>query len=306
MFQEFLMSCTIGSTRFIEQDVIINGVRLRVLTAGEETGQPVICLHGFPDTPHTFEHQYPLLLQQGYRIIAPWQRGYPPSQTGSDIDYFPQRLIEDATALVEFSGRDDVILLGHDWGAMACFGAAQQVPEKIAVMIVIAVPHATAFARAGGYLTQAWRSRYAMFFQLGPLANWVMRRNNMAGLDYLWSYWSPDWDYTEADIQPLKDCLGQPGAMAAATGYYRATVRGAMRDKRFSELLLRVTSVPTLVCAGLNDGCIGADYFAAMDEGFSGQWRFVGIEGAGHFVHREAPQQFNQALLEQLGAAAIR
>ena len=286
-----------GVVNFSERAVAVNGICLQVLEAGNPEGVPVICLHGFPDTPHGFVHQYPALLDAGYRVLAPFMRGYPPSQSGGDVDYFPLRLAEDTVALIDTLCAGRALLLGHDWGAVASFAAAQLAPDKIEKMVVAAIPHGQAFKHAGFDLRQLWLSRYAVFFQLGLPANQAMRWRNMAGLDYLWSRWSPDWSYTEEDIQPLKACLGQPGAMESATAYYRAAVWGSRREKHFVDLMMAPTTVPTLVCAGANDACIAPRFFDAMDEGFSGEWRLEKIADAGHFMHRERPHQFNEAML---------
>lgn len=290
----------IGKITFQEEYLSINDCCLMVLTAGALEGKPIICLHGFPDTPHTFEHQFQVLLDAGYRIIVPFMRGYAPSQSGAGLDYFPLRLSEDVIALIDHYTQGSAVILGHDWGAIAAYGAAQIAPEKITKMIVAAVPPFKAFEQTRGDMKQLWRSRYAMLFQCGPLANWFMRRRNCAGLDWLWSYWSPTWRYTEADIQPLKDCLSQYGAMEAATGYYRAMLRGSIANSHYFTMLTSAVSVPTMVCRGLEDGCISPAFFEHLDGSFTASWQLLSIEGAGHFMHREKPDIFNHALLKYL------
>ena len=274
-----------------------NGSTLCVLSAGDKAAKPVVCVHGFPDTPHTFEHQISVLLEQGFRIVLPFLRGYPPSSTGKAIDYFPLRLAEDLLSVVDEYCGGKALLLGHDWGAMASYAAAHLSPEKIEKMLVAAVPPGGAFMRAGGDLKQAWRSRYAILFQFGsPMTAW-MCKNNGQGIDWLWSYWSPSWHYSEKDIADVKHCLTQEGAMYAATEYYRQLFRGTIKDRSFMDALVAPIKVDTLLLQGRDDGCIGADFFDNLDEFFEASWQKTIIDGAGHFMHREKPEAFNQAML---------
>ncbi len=290
----------IGDVELEAQQVRVNGIHLTVLTAGNENAKPLLCLHGFPDTPDTFIHQYQVFIDAGYKIVAPYLRGYPPSETGKHVDYLPLRLGEDVVALIdEFCG-GSAYMISHDWGAVAAYFANQIAPEKIKAMVASAVPPFKVFETSVGDIKQAWRSRYAIFFQLGCVANWWTRRNNLQGLDWLWGYWSPTWQYTLENIQPLKDCLGQAGAMEAATQYYRSMTWGAMTHKDFLQTLMAPIEVPCLMAQGSNDGCIGAEFFEDLTACFTGEWEKIVIEGGGHFMHREKPEPFNQAALKFL------
>jgi pimeloyl-ACP methyl ester carboxylesterase len=293
----------IGGVTFVEETVSSrDGTRLCVLVAGEEAGSPILCLHGFPDPPHTFRYQFKILIESGFRLVVPFLRGYPPSQTGKN-DYYGTRLLEDAeTILDRYAGERKSVLLGHDWGALVGYSVATFCPERLEKLVTVAVPPFPAFENTGASLGQFWSSRYMLFFQLGPIANWCMRRKHLAGLDYLWSYWSPDWKYTEEDIAPLKACLGQPGAMEAATGYYRAMLWRSIRDQSFVEVMRQPLKVPTLMVGGLNDGCISPDYYKDLTGCFESGWLLASIENAGHFVHCEKPDEFNQHLMEFLSA----
>ena len=270
------------------------------LQRGEANAKPIVCLHGFPDTPHTFIYQFPVLLEAGYRLVVPFLRGYPPSQTGKGVDYYPTRLGEDLIEIIDQFCGGSAEVLGHDWGALSAYVAAQLDMTKITKMIVVAVPPFKVFETSFGDFAQIKRSRYALFFQLGPIANWWMRKNNCQGLDWLWSYWSPAWKYTEEDIQPLKDCLGQPQAMESATAYYRALVLRSFIDRSFMNLCMETIHVPTLLCQGSNDGCIGGEFFENADIAFEADYEKVVINNSGHFMHREQPEQFNQAMLKFL------
>src|SRR3954465_15125779 len=83
----------------IEQKTIrANGLDFAYLEAGE--GPMVLLLHGFPDNPWGWEHQIPALAQAGYRVVAPFMRGYAPSELASDGRYDFAALGQDAIELV--------------------------------------------------------------------------------------------------------------------------------------------------------------------------------------------------------------
>jgi pimeloyl-ACP methyl ester carboxylesterase len=103
-----------------------NGLRFAYLSEG--AGPLVLLLHGFPDTPHTFEHALHALRGAGYRAVAPFMRGYHPTAIPSDGAYDLETLGKDAIALIEALGARDAIVIGHDWGAGAAYTAASLSP----------------------------------------------------------------------------------------------------------------------------------------------------------------------------------
>src|SRR5690606_29534109 len=98
--------------------VDIDGTRFEHLTAGE--GPLALVVHGFPDTPRSWERMLRALAAAGYRAVAPWTRGYAPTGVPADGDYRVARLGADINALhAALGGGDDAVLIGHDWGAIA-------------------------------------------------------------------------------------------------------------------------------------------------------------------------------------------
>ena len=94
-----------------------NGLKFAYLEQGE--GQLVILLHGFPDTAHTWSHQMPALAAAGYRVVAPFLRGYPPTDIPQNGYYDKASLASDVVALIAaLGGGRPVHLVGQDWGAI--------------------------------------------------------------------------------------------------------------------------------------------------------------------------------------------
>ena len=126
--------------------VDLPGGRFAFLQAGEAAAPLALCLHGFPDHPRTFEPLLGPLLAAGYRVAAPWMRGYAPSALSGP--FHTRRLGADALELARALSPDrPVLLIGHDWGAVAGWSAASLGPGPIGALVAISVPHPSAFTR---------------------------------------------------------------------------------------------------------------------------------------------------------------
>ena len=277
-----------------------NGIRFATLEAG--SGPLVLCLHGFPDTAHTFRDQLPTLAAAGYRAVAPFMRGYAPTSPAKDGRYQSAALGQDAVALIEALGHDSAYVFGHDWGAIAAYGAAILAPQKVRKLITAAVPHGPSVATA--FLTnfdQQKRSWYMFFFQ-HFLADGAVGFNDYAFLERLWQDWSPNWRYTAEDLEALKQTFRQPGVLEAALGYYRCTLNPALQDPALAEIQNRISmapvDVPSVIIYGAADGCMSADLLEGMEALFPRGLRKVVLPEAGHFVHREKPDEVNRILIE--------
>jgi len=277
-----------------------NGIRFATLEAG--SGPLVLCLHGFPDTAHTFRDQLPTLAAAGYRAVAPFMRGYAPTSPAKDGRYQSAALGQDAVALIEALGHDSAYVFGHDWGAIAAYGAAILAPQKVRKLITAAVPHGPSVATA--FLTnfdQQKRSWYMFFFQ-HFLADGAVGFNDYAFLERLWQDWSPNWRYTAEDLEALKQTFRQPGVLEAALGYYRCTLNPALQDPALAEIQNRISmapvDVPSVIIYGAADGCMSADLLEGMEALFPRGLRKVVLPEAGHFVHREKPDEVNRVLIE--------
>ena len=141
-------------------------------------------------------------------------------------------------------------------------------------------------------LAQLKRSWYMFFFQ-HPLADLVVGANDLAFIDMLWADWSPGFDGGHA-VEATKAALRDPANLAAALGYYRATLGAGKRDPELDELQARmgaeVPGQPLLYLHGVNDGCIGREVaeFAAANVPENVEVRMV--DRAGHFLQLEQPE----------------
>jgi pimeloyl-ACP methyl ester carboxylesterase len=282
--------------------VEVNGVELAYHDTGGD-GPLALCLHGFPDAAPTWRHLAPALVDAGYRVVAPWLRGYAPSAVPADGRYQTAALALDAIALHDALGGDgDAVIIGHDWGAMATYGAAVGAPERWSKVVAMAVPPGSAVGEA--FLTnplQLQRSWYMFFFQ-HPLADFAVPANDLAFIDLLWYDWSPGFD-PAGELPHVKAALRNPANLQAALGYYRATIGAGYQDPDLAELQAATMAVPPqpmLYLHGSIDGCMGLEVAEVARAAMPENVRFEVIGGAGHFLHLERPELVNERILEFL------
>lgn len=283
--------------------VTVNDVELAYLAIG--SGPLALCLHGFPDSAHTWRHLLPRLADAGYRAVAPFLRGYAPSAVPADGRYQTAALALDAIALHEALGADaDAVIIGHDWGAMATTGAAVHAPERWRRVVTMAVPPGPAVGAAFlGNLAQLNRSWYMFFFQ-HPFADLVVPANDLAFVDMLWADWSPGHDATD-DLALVKPSLRDPANLGAALGYYRATLGTGYQDPALTDLQAatgQYPSQPMLYLHGRDDGCMGAEVAEAAGADAPANVTIEILDGCGHFLHLERPDTVNDRICEFLEA----
>jgi pimeloyl-ACP methyl ester carboxylesterase len=285
---------------FNELRVSANGVEFACLAAGDPGGPLALCLHGFPDTAYTWRHLLPLLAEAGFHAVAPYMRGYAPTEVPADGRYQSGVLGVDANALHAALGGDErAVLIGHDWGAAGVYAAATLEPARWRKLVAMSVPGANAVPVA--FLTQPRQlqlSWYMFFFQ-SPLSDIVVPANDMAFIDMLWEDWSPGYDATH-DLARLKQALADPAHLTAALGYYRATLGDGLKDPALDGAQAATQAVPTqptLYLHGRNDGCIGASVVDHMAAVVPAHITIEFVEDAGHFLQLEQPALVNERIL---------
>jgi pimeloyl-ACP methyl ester carboxylesterase len=292
-------------TGVTEGTIEANGLRFGYLAAGDR-GPLALCLHGFPDSAWTWRHLLPVLADAGFRAVAPWMRGYTPTDVPKDGCYQTAMLGLDAGALHDALGGDgDAVLIGHDWGAFAGYAAAHDTVDGASRwrrLVALAVPPPVAIGNAFFSYDQLRRSWYMFFFQ-HPLAEMAVPMDDLAFIDRLWADWSPGHDARD-DLPHVKDALRDPANLAAALGYYRATLGnvGLSSDPEVVALqgaAMSMPPLPTLYLHGRDDGCLGAELAESAaasipDDGS----RLEVVDGAGHFLHLERPDEVNRLVLD--------
>ena len=289
--------------------VAANGVRYACLEQG--AGPLLLLLHGFPDNALSWERQMPAFAQAGYRVVAPYLRGYPPSEVPHRVaperrSYYDRAtLAQDIAALIDaLSPGAPAFLVAQDWGAAIAYGVLGAFPEKVRRAVLLAVPHPVQIRRTLKRSPKhVLRSFHWFLFQLPWLPEALCRAGNFAFIEFLWWLWSPA--YRDRDhVARIKDMFAQPGALEAALAYYRAALKPAFQDPALAELRARLdrpTPVPTLVVCGSRD--LRREMLPRQGEFFTGPYEWLTVAGAGHFLHREQPEEVNRLALDWLSRA---
>ncbi|TFV60044.1 alpha/beta hydrolase [Mycobacterium sp. PS03-16] len=311
-----------------ERLVDTNGVRLRILEAGERGAPVVLLAHGFPELGYSWRHQIPALAAAGYHVIAPDQRGYGGSSRPETIaDYDIVALTGDLAGLLDDVGAERAVLVGHDWGAVVASQFPLWHPDRVRALATLSVP---AVPRPPARPTDIWRKTfgdsfmYILYFQEPGRADAELdadpartMRSMLAGLR------SGDEaalvDMAAADARGFLDRLPDPDGLPdwisreefdhyvgefTRTGFTGGLnwYRNFDRNWELAEATPASTiTVPTLFLAGTADPVLTFTPRDRVGDVVTGPYREILIDGAGHWLQQERPGDVNAALLEFLG-----
>jgi pimeloyl-ACP methyl ester carboxylesterase len=255
----------------------------------EGTGEPVLLLHGFPDSSALWRHLVPELNAAGYRAIAPDLRGFGESARPQEASaYAMQTLLGDVTGLLDALDIPRAHLVTHDWGAALGWAFAAYFPDRVQRHVALSVGHLTSYFNAG--LAQREKSWYMLFFQFQGVAESHLTAN--------------DWALFRDFVRHHPECekwigeLGRPGALTAGLNWYRANVvPEAMTEERW---ILPAVSAPTLGLWSSNDAYLTETQMLGSREFVTGPWAYRRIEGASHWMQLDRPAVVNAAIIEFL------
>jgi pimeloyl-ACP methyl ester carboxylesterase len=260
------------------------------IAAGPEDGRPVLLLHGFPEAAISWEHQVHALAREGFRAVAPDQRGYSPGvRPERAAEYVIDELVGDVLAIageLEW-GRFD--LVGHDWGAAVAWWTADLHPDRLRTLSAVSVPHPAALGEAmRNDEDQAMRSAYMREWRQTRVTEQKMLANNAEALRRMF-----EWRVPHSRVEEYIQRLSEPGALTAALNWYRA----GRPDGKIGKI-----SVPTLYVWSTEDVAVGST--AALDTGnwVTGPYHFEMLEDVSHWVPEETPEALAALLLEHLNS----
>jgi pimeloyl-ACP methyl ester carboxylesterase len=269
----------------VEGDLLIDAV-----AAGPTDGDPVLLLHGFPQSSSMWLPQLDALAAAGFRAVAPDQRGYSPRARPADVAaYGIADLGDDVLAIADGLGAERYSVVGHDWGAVVAWYLAALRPERVASLTALSVPHPAAFALslASPDGDQRRRSSYIAFFQKTGLAERVLSAGGLSLMLRATRY--------PGDVGERVRAMSQPGALTAALNWYRAV------DVALLGGVGRI-QVPTLFVWSTGDEALGREGAEATAGYVDGPYRFEVLDGVSHWIPEEVPGRLNRLLLAHLGS----
>jgi pimeloyl-ACP methyl ester carboxylesterase len=289
-----------------EQLVDGDGVRLRVTEAGDRGAPVVILAHGFPELAYSWRHQIPVLAQAGYHVLAPDQRGYGGSSAPEAIEaYDIHALTGDLVSLLDSEvggGAGRAVFIGHDWGAMVVWYTALLHADRVRAVAGLSVPP---IPRARTRPTQRWREKfgddfYMLRFQEPGKADAEMAADvatTMRGMfDELTAPDAPPGWLSADEFDHYVAEFSRTG-FTGALNWYRNYDRNWESTPELADARI---VVPALFVGGTADPIGPTMNPARAREVVAGPYTETWIEGAGHWVQQERPDEVNRILLEFL------
>jgi len=276
------------------RSVRANGLDFEVLEAGSGD-RLALCLHGFPEHAVAWRHQLPALLECGFRVWAPNQRGYGRTTRPSRIDdYAMLHLLDDVAGLIDASGARSVTLLGHDWGAAVAWFFAMRRVRPLERLVIMNAPHPLVFSRV---LRSSWRQRlrswYMAFFQVPILPEFLLGLGGARPIveTFLRTARHPERFSTE-ELAVYRAQAAQPGALSAMLAWYRAAPRGIspLLSERYPPI-----DIPTLMLWGEDDMALGKETTLGTDR-YVSDLRLEYLPGVSHWLQQDAAERVNALL----------
>lgn len=270
-----------------------DGLEFEVTDTGPLDGEVIVLLHGFPQRPSSWAKVAARLNTEGYRTVAPAQRGYSEgARPKGRRAYNADRLVEDIRALVDELGVGKVHLVGHDWGSAVAWGVASRHPDRLHSLVAVSVSHPAAFTASMFRSDQFLRSWYMAAFQLPFLperlassratADRMLRR---AGMD-------------QAMVDRFHEEFPDAASLTGPINWYRAMALGFPKDTGHR------IRVPTTLVWSDGDVALGRKGVDLAERYVAAPYRLVVLEGVSHWIPEQAPEPLAEAVLERVRGTA--
>ncbi|MEO3784142.1 alpha/beta hydrolase [Actinocorallia sp. B10E7] len=294
--------------RLPSRQVAVNGIELKVVEHGE--GPLVVLCHGFPELGFSWRHQVFALAEAGYRTLTPDMRGYGgssrPAETGA---YDILTIVGDLVGLLDDVGARDAVFVGHDWGASIVWNLALIHPERVRAVAGLSVPVTPRppVPPIGILRKRLGDGFYISWFQEPGVADPVLDgdvRRTLLSDDIRASAWSagsgeslpPRPWMTEEEFEVFARAFERTG-FTGGLNYYRNMDRNWRLTEPFAE---RTIDCPSLFLTGSDD--LVAEFMKAdrLTTVLTDLREHVVLDGAGHWIQQERPEEVNEVLLRFL------
>lgn len=253
----------------------------------------VILLHGWPDSPHTWDAIAPALADAGFRVIAPFLRGFGPNRFHKSEAFRSGQLsalAHDVLQLADHLALDTFSVIGHDWGARCAYILAALYPARIHKIVTMSVGY-----EPGATLNlQQTQNYWYQWLMATPLGEARVREQGAAFCEYLWQQWAPNWRYSAEQLAQLHEAINNPDWPAVTIHSYTQRWGHAINDPACAEWELQLKakpqiSVPSLLIHGAADPC--NDVSTSEDLQFFARATRVVLPDVGHYPQHEAQDE---------------
>ena len=268
--------------------VAANGIDIEVYESG--VGEKLaLLLHGFPEHAISWRFLAPVLVDMGFRVWAPNQRGYGGTTTPSSrSDYTLEKLTGDIAVLIDASGASSVTLIAHDWGALLAWTFAIRNIRPLEKLVILNVPHPLCFRREyASNPKQKKKSWYTRFFQIPFLPEALLSRKGGAPIAKMLRSTSANKANFPREILAVYAAnAARPGGMTGMLNWYRQ----AMNDLFKATDLGAKIEIPTLVIWGEKDVALEVSTLDGTDQ-YVRDLKIVRLPNASHWVQQDAPEE---------------
>ena len=277
---------------------------------GDPSGFPIILLHGFPYDVRSWDGVVPSLTEAGYRVLAPYLRGYGPT---SFRDPASPRMAQQAAIgqdVVDFAQALDIdrfALAGFDWGLRAACITSILHPEMV-----------TAFVAIGGYSVQNTVSREQPASALSEARRWYqwyfntdqgrvgLEKNRMDIIRHLWETWAPKWNYTDEVFDRSAQSFDNPDFVDITLHSYRHRHMNAPGEERFVGVEHELAKGPPITVPSIVLRAADSGFGSPSQDPSEDQKNFTNlvarriVAGAGHDLPVQRPDEVSEALIQLL------
>jgi pimeloyl-ACP methyl ester carboxylesterase len=287
----------------------VNTTRLQVAyyESGPANGTVVLLLHGWPYDIHSYAAVAPALVQKGYRVIVPYLRGNGPT-TFLRTDTFRSgeqaALGYDIIELLDALNIPKAIFAGYDWGGRGACVAAALWPERCEGLVSVNSYLIQDLSKAWVPLDAPIEAGFWYFYYfLTPRGESALAEHPKDIAKVVWKKNSPEWKYTEAELDRAAETFVNPDYVSVVTHVYRHRLLYAPGDPAYADIERRLLEqpqikVPTVTLDGLADGNFPPTNGSSSAAHFTGKRVHHQVPGAGHNLPQEKPEAFVSAVLE--------
>jgi pimeloyl-ACP methyl ester carboxylesterase len=265
----------------------------------------VLLLHGFPEFWYSWRHQLPVIGEK-FHAVAPDLRGYNLSdKPPREEDYQMEALVGDVVGLIRYFGKEQAIIIAHDWGAGIAWALAQRQPQMVKKLVALQVPPTQAWQQ-NFTLRQLLSSWYMFFFQVPRVPEWWASANDFARVKKMYRETSfRPGAFSDDDLVQYTTALSQPRALTSALNYYRANVFSSIFARKKPSGSNGKVKVPTLFIYGELDMAVRPSTVKGVNRFVEAPYRELRIPDSGHWVQNEAVDEVNDSIMKFLNDDSI-
>ena len=248
----------------------------------EGEGEPLILLHGFPDDLTLWSETIPIMVSNGYKVIAFDQRGFGESDAPKGKHHYILRKIVDDIPhlLAQLNINTPVSVMGHDLGSVVGWAFCMFYPKLVKSFVAISVGHIQSYGKAGLY-QKLVKGFYVLWFQLPGVSEYYLLHGGFSR-----------WMSGHAKKDEAIAKMSRPGRLTAAINFYRANLMDVV-FKQWPRC-----KVPTLGIWSTGDKYLTEKQMIKSKLYMDAQWSYQRIEGVGHWIPYDAPDKMCEYALD--------